>query len=116
MGLDQYWLAENEENSREHFAYHRKFNALEGFMAGLWHESHNGEFNCEELEINHAILDRLEELARNKSLEPTSGFFFGSTEKDMYYEEDLEDLLNKVIPAARERLNNGKRVFYSSWW
>ena len=51
MGLDQNWLVKNGDEQQS-IAYHRKFNALEGFMDDKWHEAGNtGEFNCELVKI-----------------------------------------------------------------
>lgn len=119
MGLDQNWLVSDSNGNRESFAYHRKFNALEGYMAEIWYAM-NGDteetFNCQLLEVTAEMLDDLEATVEGDRLEPTAGFFFGSTEKDEWYREDVEELLEKVIPAARQHLAEGNAVYYTSWW
>lgn len=55
--------------------------------------------------------ERAEEL-----LPTTSGFFFGSTEYDESYFEDLKDTIS-IIDVALSVLESGnKHVFYHSWW
>ena len=97
-------------------AYHRKFNALEGFMA---QEAINQgivdypvDFNCVELPITPEILDRLRKTIDSGNLTPTEGFFFGPLE---VREEDLK-YLEKVIKRAESHLKKGNAVVYTSWW
>ena len=119
MGLDQNWLIADKDDPGEHtsIAYHRKFNALEGFMSGKWHSAGNeGEFNCEMLPITDAILNELEIKAFSNNLEPLAGFFFGNTDKDEDYDMDIQELLTDVIPKVRQYMENGEAVFYRSWW
>ena len=120
MGLDQYWFVKKpeieEKDAEEEIAYHRKFNALEGFMAqeainlGIIDDS--SEFNCVELPITQEILDRLKETIDSGSLTPTPGFFFGPLE---VREEDVI-YLKEVIELAERYLEEGVTVFYTSWW
>ena len=119
MGLDQYWFAkkpEIEEKDAEEIAYHRKFNALEGFMAqeavNLGIVDDPSEFNCVDLPITPEILDRLQEAIDSGSLTPTEGFFFGPLE---VREEDLK-YLEEVIKNAKSYLKEGDTVVYTSWW
>lgn len=124
MGLDQYWFSKIADNNEgepqyEEIYYHRKFNALEGFMAAQWAEETGRpaqEFNCHYFTVTPAVLDKLEEAIRNDKLDPVGGFFFGSTEKDEYYQEDVKELAEIVIPKIREYLQKGETVVYTSWW
>lgn len=124
MGLDQNWLVkigENDEGEPEYaeIAYHRKFNALEGFMSERWAEKSGQsaeEFNCEYLTITPEILDKLEATIKEDKLEPTPGFFFGTYEKDEWYRKDVENLVQEVLPKVREHLKDGDHVVYTSWW
>jgi hypothetical protein len=47
----------------------------------------------------------------SKELPETGGFFFGDDSDDYYKEQDLE-----FIQKAREALDAGLTVEYSSWW
>ena len=113
MGLDQYWSVKTSETIHTH----RKFNALQGFMQKEWEAAgHTDEFNCSELYITEEILDRLEAKIAADELDPTEGFFFGSTEKDEWYLEDIKELKEKVIPDIRERLRDDESIVYSCWY
>jgi hypothetical protein len=122
MGLDQYWfrkIATNDEGEDQHeeIFYHRKFNALEGFMARKWEADHPGDtFNCEYLTVTSEVLDELEQAAQEDKLDPTAGFFFGGTEKDEWYLNDLKELREKIIPFVRKEIEAGETILYSSWW
>ena len=96
------------------FAYWRKFNALHGWMEQLY-ENKGGTsvFNCRTVRITEDDLNALEKAVRNDELEPTPGFFFGATDK--IQETHLEQL-KKFIDKARAAFQQGKAVFYDSWW
>lgn len=116
MGLDMYGMAtRGEETSR--FAYWRKHNALHGWMERLYRErGGQDEFNCVELYLTPEDLDRLEADVKARRLEPTAGFFFGSTnytEAD-WSESGRQDLA--FIAEARRHIAEGASVFYYSWW
>ena len=123
MGLDQYaYKRLPEETSEENveLAYWRKHNRLHGWMEELW--DHNGrpdeevgEFNCIELEITLEDLDQLEADINDKSLPETGGFFFGN---DSYeeYEEYYKETDLQFIEDARRAIQEGKKVYYNSWW
>lgn len=115
MGLDQNWIVKTEESIH----YHRKFNALQGFMANEWYQAGNDvneEFNCQNLEITSEILDRLEAALVNDTLNPVNGFFFGSSAKDDWYWEQIKELKETVIPDVRDRMEQGERIYYSAWY
>ena len=113
MSLEQYWKIIRTEE----VAYHKKFNALHGFMEDVWRsQGYEGEFNCRDLYITTEILDELEKRAKKRKLLPTSGFFFGSDKKDAGYRADVKELLEVVIPKARELLAKDEKVVYTSWW
>ena len=113
MGLDQYW----EVRGWETIHSHRKFNALQGFMQEEWKAAGNeDEFNCRHLIITEEILDRLDAKIEADNLDPTAGFFFGGTEKDEWYREDLKRLKEEVLPDIRECLKEGAEIAYSCWY
>jgi len=113
MGLDQYWVIETTETIHTH----RKFNALQGFMQEEYNNAgHEGDINCNMLTITPEILDRLEAKIDADELEPTAGFFFGNTEKDDWYQEDLKNLKTDIIPDVRQRIKEGENVKYTCWY
>jgi len=136
MGLDQYAYAKpSEDGEQEELFYWRKHNRLHGWMEQLWEdkgrphfndiENPLGDFNCQPVELTESDIEQLEAHVTNKALPETGGFFFGDdsfewtdddgnppAEGDYYYKED--DV--KFITLARKALQEGKKVFYDSWW
>ena len=98
-------------------AYWRKHPNLQGWMDQLWRRKGcesdvpGDSFNGVELELTWEDLDELERAVTHGQLPPTSGFFFGNDADEHYREQDLE-----FIRKAREALDAGLHVEYSSWW
>jgi hypothetical protein len=107
-------------------AYWRKHPNLHGWFEQEWRDNHYPDqplnasdltnpdtdmFNGVQLEIDWDMLERLESAVVNRELPATSGFFFGDSADDYYYEQDLE-----FIKQARAELFLGLRVFYNSSW
>jgi hypothetical protein len=121
MGLDQYaYVSENgkhDDDSRE-IAYWRKHNRLQGWMENKYID--NGgtkEFNMVTLELTLEDIEQLDVVINNRMLPETGGFFFGSDSYSDYegqYGYKNDDI--KFIEIARDELNKGNKVFYSSWW
>lgn len=140
MGLDQYAYkrdADEGEDGNITIAEWRKHNRLHGWMEELWEDKGRpnftnsesqpmGDFNCQPVELTLSDIEQLEAHISNKSLPDTQGFFFGNDsyswdedgegnklpEGDYYYKEtDLQ-----FIEDARQALEEGKKVFYDSWW
>jgi hypothetical protein len=136
MGLDMYaYAAANEKQYEEYWAngeydldtkdyvnqtvskpkelaYWRKHPNLHGWFQQEWIDQGNtGDFNGDQLEIDWAMLERLEYDVINGELPETSGFFFGQGADADYYKQDLE-----FIRQARAELFLGLRVFYNSSW
>ena len=140
MGLDQFAYkrdADEDEDGNITIAEWRKHNRLQGWMEDLWEDKGRpnfnssqsqamGDFNCQPVELTLSDIEQLEAHITNKSLPDTQGFFFGDDsyswdedsegnklpEGDYYYKEtDLE-----FIRDARQALEEGKKVFYNSWW
>ena len=86
-----------------------------------------GEDDCKEYHLEREQLEELlktcEKVLENPSLGeellPTSsGFFFGSTEYDEYYEQDLREtviLLTKILSDTRLNSGSVDFVYTSSW-
>ncbi|EOB3448252.1 hypothetical protein ACVEQ0_002504 [Enterococcus faecalis] len=125
MGLDM-WLYEKEQEKVEAQAigYWRKANQIRAFFASYAPEL-IGE-NIEMLAVNKEMLLELKRrincclTERNENISsellPTSqGFFFGSSEYDGWYYEQLENTL-PIIEEALIAINNNNLVFYGEWW
>ena len=136
MGLDMYaYAAANEKQYEEYWAdgeydpdtkdyvntvvrkpkelaYWRKHPNLHGWFHKEWLDQGNtGDFNGDQLEIDWAMLERLNDAVVNRDFPRTSGFFFGEGADDYYRNQDLE-----FIRQARAELFLGLRVFYNSSW
>jgi hypothetical protein len=91
--------------------YWRKHPDLHGWMERLyWRKGGTEQFNLETVRLDPADIDALEAAILNNRLPHTEGFFFGASRPE---EKDL-DL--RFIRAAREAIQEGYAVFYTSWW
>jgi hypothetical protein len=117
---DQYWQDGHWENDQyvskttkpKELAYWRKHPNLHGWFHREWLDQGNtGDFNGDQLEIDWAMLERLNDAVVNGDFPKTSGFFFGEGADDYYRNQDLE-----FIRQARAELFLGLRVFYNSSW
>ena len=147
MGLDMYlyakrflWHSEDElanaltENFPElgdakihevkaQVGYWRKANAVHKWFVD---NVQAGVDDCGYYEVSYAELQKLLEVVQdvlkhrgkaNSLLPTTSGFFFGDTQYDSYYFDDLEyteTLLTKLM-ANRDKMNNWYFEYHSSW-
>lgn len=123
MGLDQYASAHrgepvtNEDGVLEYpekveLARWRKHPNLQGWMEELYvKKGGTDEFNCVPVELTLEDLDKLEEAITGVELPETVGLFFGGDSDEYYREQDL-----KFIEQARQYINDGYTVEYSSWW
>lgn len=121
MGLDMYAFktktplqtqVDFEVEDTELFHYWRKHPDLHGWMETLYREKggHAESFNVVNLQLTAADLDRLERVLTSKTLPCTVGFFFGASDGS-----ELEDDLGFLV-KARQALNEGFSVYYTSWW
>ena len=111
MGLDQY--AGSREYRSPDFTW-RKHPNLHGWMENLWNERGNeGQFNTVELRLSKEDIKRLRKDITEGTLteEDTTGCFFGGNSDEYYKEQDLE-----FCEWALKEIDDGKEVFYDSWW
>jgi len=128
MGLDMYvvsvpadaYEAEVDfrvetEVERNELHYWRKHNALHGWMEQLYRSKGGQEesFNCVSVNLNMIDILDLEKAVISRALPKTEGFFFGfdSSFDDERREDDL-----KFIEAAKHELQDGRKIYYTSWW
>lgn len=125
MGLDMYAFktkfqpetdvdfSVSEENSGEELCYWRKHPNLHGWMENLYDQKGGTEeFNCVNVKLNLEDLDALERDLNSARLPQTSGFFFGASDGSI--DEINFDL--QFVKDAREAINQGYTVYYTSWW
>jgi hypothetical protein len=121
MGLDMYAYTTPNHPPRDvdfevaeasEIHYWRKHPDLHGWMRALYYEKGGTaeHFNCVNVGLTLADLDRLETAIRARDLPTTEGFFFGESDGS-----EIEDDL-RFVAAAREALAANLYVFYSSWW
>lgn len=92
----------------------RKHPNLQGWMEQAYRDNGGKDerFNCVNVRLTAEVLDALEKDIKAKALPSTDGFFFGQDEDSD--EEVAEDL--RAIEACRKSIQEGYKVFYSSWW
>ena len=118
MGLDQYAFTGTEEK-REDVFYWRKHNRLQGWMEELYRRKGGmEEFNCVDVELTLEDIDQLEATILNKTLPETQGFFFGNDSYKDYEDDEYGYKKDDItfIEKAKKILNNGNKLYYSSWW
>lgn len=135
MGLDQYLMRKvnNDESVEE--IYWRKANFVHRFFFDKHFDEDDYEFgedNCVPMETSKEdLIELLDEckalkLCRdtlgdkaNETAEyllPTmSGFFFGSTDYDEWYWEDVEYTI-KEVEALLERATDDDEFYYYAWY
>ena len=92
--------------------YWRKANAIHGWFV---ENVQDDDDDCKEYEVDREQLETLRDLCkdilehpmaeRDSDLEPTEGFFFGCTDKDEWYYEDLKNTvegLDRVLALPDE--------------
>jgi len=101
------------ETEPEEIHYWRKHPNIQGLMEEIWLSKGNeGKFNCEKVYLSLEDIEGIEEKIKNSDLPETSGFFFGRSSGG---EEEKEDDL-AFIQKAKNAIDEGYDIFYSSWW
>ena len=120
MGLDQYaYIKENSgeidgkpQEQHVDVATWRKHPNLQGYMESLWRNRGNqGEFNCVEVELSKEDILELNSVIIKQDLPETTGCFYGGNADEYYKKADL-----KFISEALKHINEGSKIYYSSWW
>ncbi len=109
-----------EKLTDENVAYWRKANSIHNWLIK------NGS-NVEEDYYCHISLEKLKELKQtciaildDKTLAPTllpttSGFFFGSTNYDEWYYQDLQETINILDKIINQHTENDRYVYIASY-
>jgi len=104
----------------EAIGYWRKANAIHKWFV---ENAQEGEDNCKEYYIDREKLEKLlvivNEVSKNHSLAKTllptcQGFFFGRTEYDDWYFDDIEKS-KEILKIAIEESQNGNIYYQSNW-
>lgn len=130
MGLDMYAYKvpesavisdfEYKSDGQTEFFYWRKHHDLHGLMEKIWVERRmqtnsyqpDVPFNCEAVRLHLDDLSRIEKIVTEGTLPATTGFFFGNSPPD----DDSKDVDLEFIQMARNHIDAGYAVYYSSWW
>jgi len=128
MGLDMYAYAikaeelkdsaqqtdlETSNDAPEEIAYWRKHGALHNWFNELYNSKGgtDPDFNTSDVRVELEDLDQLEMQVTMNQLVWVGGFFFGEDASEEYKSDDLA-----FIAKAREEINAGNVVYYTSWW
>ena len=110
----------------EQAGYWRKFNALHGWIvencAGGIDECQEIELREEDLRELYEALEKVRDLVKANNTEkvqeilpPTSGFFFGSTDINEYYQQEVERTI-QVIEQALICVGSDVSYYYQASW
>lgn len=119
------WHNEWSEDTREvllvaEVAYWRKANAIHGWFV---REVQNGEDDCGQYPVATEQLQELRDKCvailngadrESHGIVPTSGFFFGPTDDDQAYREDLENTVAQ-IDSVLKKWEGWDIEYHSSW-
>jgi len=118
--------------------YWRKANAIHGWFV---ENVQDGDDDCKEYEVERSQLEALRDLCSKiltrheamktmsdeqieemddldedeESLEPTAGFFFGSTDKDEWYYEDLKNTAEGLRRVLETLPDDYSFSYHASW-
>lgn len=99
--------------SHEEVAYFRKVN----FLMDAFNYTGNCEYKgIDKCQIEQLISDCENELAGTESLNPTQGFFFGSTDKDEYFYRDVEEVKEKFEEILQNTDWENETIQMYCWW
>ena len=119
MGLDMY-LSVKTKKGTNNIGYWRKFNALHNWFVD---NCQNGTDDCGEYPVSiddiDEVLGVLKQVKENHELAPellptTSGFFFGSTDYDEYYFDDVDETIELFEKILKEHPDD-EFIYQSSW-
>jgi hypothetical protein len=103
-----------DTDEAEEIAYWRKHPDLHGWMEELYRNKGGAEdsFNCVPVKLTQEDLVALEADINTRHLPETSGFFFGKSYGDT--DEVMQDI--EFVEKAKQAINEGYDVYYTSWW
>ena len=116
-------LKKPEEESID-VGYWRKANQIHNWFV---ENVQNGVDDCGEYIVSPSQLRTLLEICKQihktkdlklaeKLLPTTDGFFFGSTDYDDYYFDDIEDTIDSLTDVLEKTDFNNEEIYYSAWW
>lgn len=121
-GKDIFIKSRRVSEIRESVAYWRKANAIHAWFVS---NCQDGNDDCKEYDVTQEQLEELrgicEKIMNNpiegENLLPTQdGFFFGSTEYDEYYMEDIKQTKRMLDGILSEATDNDVSYYYRASW
>jgi len=118
MGLDMYLhrLPQGDRDQEQRVMYWRKASAIHRYFTKDAKEDNCIDFpkTIEDIQALRLLcINSIEE--KEPLLETGSGFFWGSTEYDSYYWEDLQDTADAMEAIISEH-QEGDTYEYSAWY
>ena len=123
MGLDMY-LQKKKKVEPIRIGYWRKFNALHNYLFEHFGPD-GGEDNCTALQLSEEDIEEtlnslkycLENKDKAEDEMPTQeGFFFGSTEYDDWYFENVKEAIDIFTKVLEETDWDNETVEYYAWY
>ncbi|WP_349535085.1 hypothetical protein [Leuconostoc citreum] len=122
MGLDMYLQAKNKQTGEGRLVHSwRKANQIRQWFVTRFEQEPDAQLKIALTDDDiTALITDIEQVLVDKalatSLLPTSpGFFFGSTDYDDYYFEELKDTL-QYLKHNFEYDSDNEQLFYTEWW
>lgn len=124
MGLDMYLYKKKANVEKmEEVAYWRKANQIRNWI--VQNTEYEADADCEDYLLDKETLENLVSDCKAVIANPTladellptkSGFFFGSTEYDDWYFEDLKLTIKQVEKILKETDWDNEDIYYYEWW
>lgn len=120
MGLDIYFT----KKSAEEIGYFRKVNFLVKFFEDRGFDTPNQTPLKLIREDAEELLSRCDKVLENHSLAETllptmKGFFFGSTDYDEYYFDDVQevrDYVKDTLLPEFDKLDSNEEIYFETWY
>lgn len=93
--------------------YWRKANAIHSWFV---ENVQGGVDECQRSYVPKEKLRELIQACKDDDLTPVSGFFFGSTDKDDWYYEDLKQTVNELESILADPKSEDLSFYYQSSW
>ncbi|WP_349584130.1 hypothetical protein [Leuconostoc citreum] len=122
MGLDMYLLAENKQTGESRLLYSwRKANQIRRWFVSHFDQDADAQVRISLNEDTiEALIAEIEIVLQKPELAPqlmptSDGFFFGSTDYDTYYFDELKDTLQYLNNDSEYDPDN-EQLIYTEWW
>lgn len=122
MGLDMFLQAENKQTGEGRLVHSwRKANQIREWFVTRFNQEPDEQLKITLTDDDiDALISDIEQVLADKELAPSvlptsSGFFFGSTDYDTYYFEELKDTL-QYLKNDLEYDRDNEQLFYTEWW